>query len=85
MRGAVVVGKKARVIAMPSDLLMPTGIKTLDKVLGGGLPVAGNVLLLGDPLCGKKPMMMQFLYEGLKMNIPGIFVLTDFGFRNGKA
>ncbi len=85
MRGAVVVGKNARVIAMPSDLLMPTGIKTLDKVLGGGLPVAGNVLLLGDPLCGKKPMMMQFLYEGLKMNIPGIFVLTDFGFSEWKS
>ncbi|MFA6489423.1 MAG: RAD55 family ATPase [Candidatus Micrarchaeia archaeon] len=69
---------------MPSDLLMPTGIKTLDKMLGGGLPVAGNVLLLGDPLCGKKPLMMQFIYEGLQMNIPGIFVLTDFGYLEWK-
>jgi KaiC/GvpD/RAD55 family RecA-like ATPase len=70
---------------MPSDVLLPTGIKSLDKVLGGGLPVAGNVLLLGDPLCGKKPIMMQFIYEGLKMNIPGIFVLTDFGFQEWKT
>ncbi len=70
---------------MPSDLLMPTGIKSLDKILGGGLPVAGNVLLLGDPLCGKKPLMMQFIWEGLKMNIPGIFVLTDFGFSEWKT
>jgi len=70
---------------MPSDLLLPTGIKTLDKVLGGGLPVAGNVLLVGTPLCGKKPLMMQFLWEGLKMNIPGIFVLTDFGFSEWKT
>ncbi|MCX8198198.1 MAG: RAD55 family ATPase [Candidatus Micrarchaeota archaeon] len=70
---------------MPSDLLLPTGIKTLDSILGGGLPVAGNILLDGDPLCGKKPLMMQFVWEGLRMNIPGIFVLTDFGFEEWKA
>ena len=53
--------------------------------MGGGLPTQGNVLLFGDPLCGKKPLLMQFIYEGLKMNIPGIFVLTDFGFPEWKA
>jgi len=65
---------------MQSDLVFPTGIASLDAVLGGGLPASGNVLLCGDPLCGKKPLLMQFVHEGLKMNIPGIFVLTDFGF-----
>ena len=64
--------------------IYPTGIKSLDTVLGGGMPPAGNVLLYGDPLCGKKPLMMQFVYEGLRMNIPGIFVLTDFGFEDWK-
>ena len=70
---------------MASDLLLPTGIKSLDEIIGGGLPTQGNVLLFGDPLCGKKPLMMQFIYEGLKMNIPGIFVLTDFGFAEWKG
>jgi KaiC/GvpD/RAD55 family RecA-like ATPase len=70
---------------MPSDLLFPTGIKGLDTMLGGGMPPAGNVLVYGDPLCGKKPLLMQFVYEGLKMNIPGIFLLTDFGFAEWKA
>ncbi len=70
---------------MASDLLYPTGIRTLDEILGGGLPATGNILLDGDPLCGKKPLMMQFVYEGLKMNIPGIFVLTDYGFPEWKA
>ncbi|MCX8196988.1 MAG: RAD55 family ATPase [Candidatus Micrarchaeota archaeon] len=65
---------------MPSDLVLPTGIKGLDDILGGGLPLQSNVLLYGDPLCGKKPLLMQFVYEGLKMNIPGIFVLLDYGF-----
>jgi KaiC/GvpD/RAD55 family RecA-like ATPase len=70
---------------MVSDLLLPTGLKSFDEILGGGLPIAGNVLLYGEPLCGKKPLMMQFIYEGLRMNIPGIFVLTDFGFAEWKA
>ena len=70
---------------MASDLLLPTGIKSLDEILGGGLPMAGNVLLDGDPLCGKKPLMMQFVWEGLRMNIPGIFVLTDYGFAEWKT
>ncbi|MCX8175229.1 MAG: RAD55 family ATPase [Candidatus Micrarchaeota archaeon] len=70
---------------MASDLLLPTGIKSLDDILGGGLPVAGNVLLYGEPLCGKKPLMMQFVWEGLRMNIPGIFVLTDYGFAEWKS
>lgn len=69
---------------MVSDLLLPTGLKSLDELLGGGLPISGNLLLYGDPLCGKKPLLMQFIYEGLRMNIPGIFVLTDYGFAEWK-
>lgn len=70
---------------MASDLLLPTGIKNLDDILGGGLPMQGNVMLYGDPLCGKKPLLMQFIHEGLKMNIPGILVLTDFGYQEWKG
>ncbi|MEM4348221.1 MAG: RAD55 family ATPase [Candidatus Anstonellaceae archaeon] len=70
---------------MPADLLLPTGIKNLDDILGGGLPLQSNVMLYGDPLCGKKPLLMQFIYEGLKMNIPGIFVLVDYGFEEWKG
>lgn len=57
----------------------------MDDILGGGLPTQGNVMLYGDPLCGKKPLLMQFIYEGLRMNIPGIFVLADYGFAEWKA
>ncbi|MFA4982617.1 MAG: RAD55 family ATPase [Candidatus Micrarchaeia archaeon] len=70
---------------MPSDLLYPTGIKSLDAILDGGLPPTANVLLYGEPLCGKKPLLMQFIHEGLKMNVPGIFVLTDYGFADWKT
>jgi KaiC/GvpD/RAD55 family RecA-like ATPase len=69
---------------MAPELVYPTGIPSLDDILGGGLPVSGNMLILGDPMCGKKPLIMQFVFEGLKMNMPGIFVLTDFGFPEWK-
>lgn len=62
-----------------------TGIASLDDILGGGLPAKSNVLVYGDPLCGKKPLTMQFVYEGLKKDIPGIFVLTDYGWEDWKA
>lgn len=62
-----------------------TGIAGLDEILGGGLAAQSNVLVYGDPLCGKKPLVMQFIYEGLKKDIPGIFVLTDYGYADWKA
>ncbi len=68
----------------PGTNLAPIGIPTLDEVLNGGLPKSSNILLYGDPLCGKKPLLMQFIYEGLKKNIPGIFVLTDYGYPEWK-
>ena len=68
----------------PSVALYPTGIRSLDAILGGGLAQGCNVLVHGDPLCGKKPLLMQFLYEGLLMNVPGAFVLTDYGYEDWK-
>jgi len=47
--------------------------------MGGGLPPQSNVLVYGEPLCGKKPLIMQYIYEGLAEGVPGIFVLTDYG------
>ncbi|MEM2138272.1 MAG: RAD55 family ATPase [Candidatus Anstonellaceae archaeon] len=70
---------------MPSSNLVPTGIQTLDDVLNGGVPSPANLLVYGDPLCGKKPLLMQFIYEGLRKGIPGIFVLTDYSYPEWKA
>ncbi len=61
-----------------------TGIGALDKMLGGGLPIGSNVLLYGKPMCGKKPLMMEFAYEGLKQGIPCIFILTDYSYEDWK-
>lgn len=61
-----------------------TGISSLDKLLGGGLPPRTNLLFYGGPMTGKKPLLMQFIYEGLKMGTPGIFVLTDHSYDDWK-
>lgn len=70
---------------MPAPKLIPTGIQTLDDVLNGGVPPSANILIYGDPLCGKKPLLMQYIYEGLKIGVPGIFVLTDYSYPEWKA
>jgi len=61
-----------------------TGIETLDALLGGGLPHDASILVIGSPKSGKKPLMMQFAYEGLKMGTPAIIVLTDYSYENWK-
>ncbi len=67
---------------MAAPYLVKTGLPSLDALLGGGLPPQANVLLYGPPLCGKKPLCMQFIHEGLKRSIPGIFLLTDYGYED---
>jgi KaiC/GvpD/RAD55 family RecA-like ATPase len=56
-----------------------TGIPSLDAIMGGGLPPQSNILVYGEPLCGKKPLIMQYIYQGLQEGMPGMFVLTDYG------
>ncbi len=62
-----------------------TGVPGLDQILGGGLPTRANILLYGEPMCGKKIMAMQYIYAGLQEDSPGIFVLTDFGYQDWRA
>lgn len=69
---------------MPTEKKYMIGIPTLDGLLGGGLNPGSNILLFGEPLCGKKLILMQYIYEGLRSQTPGIFVLTDFGYQEWK-
>jgi KaiC/GvpD/RAD55 family RecA-like ATPase len=69
---------------MPTETKNLSLIPTLDKLLGGGLNPGSNILLYGEPLCGKKLLLMQYIYEGLRSQTPGIFVLTDFGYLEWK-
>ncbi len=71
--------------SMASGSKVKTGVKGLDIVLGGGLEAPSNILIYGSPMCGKRPLLMELMYHGMKQGIPVIYVLTDFGYGDWKA
>jgi circadian clock protein KaiC len=54
---------------------VPTGLRELDGLLGGGLPKGGIVLVAGGPGTGKTILGTQFLYQGATLyGESGVFV-----------
>jgi len=54
---------------------IPTGIKGLDDMLGGGLPPGRCILVCGGPGSGKTILGVQFLYNGAtEYNETGLYV-----------
>ena len=51
-----------------SDTLVASGAKSLDVLLGGGLPFGSTTLVLGSPGIGKTTFGLQFLDEGARAN-----------------
>jgi DNA repair protein RadA/Sms len=49
-------------VEIEDDLRLMTGIRELDRVLGGGLVAGSLVLIGGDPGIGKSTLMLQTLY-----------------------
>jgi circadian clock protein KaiC len=56
------------------DERVPTGIRGLDEVLGGGLPAQRVHLLEGDPGTGKTTVALQFLLDGVARGETCLFV-----------
>ncbi len=54
-----------------------TGVRRLDDLLYGGLPLNSNIFVYGPPFTGKSVLLNLFIAEGLRKGIPAIFVLTD--------
>jgi KaiC domain protein len=54
-----------------------TGIPGFDEILNGGIPKRNVVLLSGGPGTGKSIMASQFLWNGLQMGEPGIYVALE--------
>jgi len=49
-------------VEIDQDIRLKTGIRELDRVLGGGLVSGSLVLIGGDPGIGKSTLMLQALY-----------------------
>lgn len=56
---------------------VPTGIKSLDSVLSGGLPKGSNILVIGPFGSGKSTLARRFILEGLKRKERCLLVLID--------
>jgi len=61
----------------PSLLKCPTGIKGLDEITDGGLPLGRPTLVCGGSGCGKTLLAMEFLVRGAEMLEPGIFLAFE--------
>ena len=56
----------------------PTGVRGLDEILGGGLPLGRPTLVCGGAGCGKTLLAMQFLCRGaLDAGEPGVFIAFE--------
>ena len=54
-----------------------TGIPGMDEILYGGIPKRNVVLLSGGPGTGKSIFSYQYLWNGLRMGEPGVFVALE--------
>jgi len=60
---------------MNGKKLCETGIKELDRLLGGGIPIKTGVLVAGGPGTGKTIMCHEFLFRGVeKFNENGVYL-----------
>jgi class 3 adenylate cyclase/KaiC/GvpD/RAD55 family RecA-like ATPase len=55
-----------------------SGVESLDRVIGGGLPEGTVTLVYGAPKTGKSVFAYQFLMESVRDNVPCIFIMTDY-------
>lgn len=56
----------------------PTGIKGLDEITDGGLPLGRTTLICGTAGCGKTLMGMEFIVRGiLDYSEPGVFMAFE--------
>jgi circadian clock protein KaiC len=59
-------------------LKAPTGIRGLDEITGGGLPLGRPTLICGAAGCGKTLLAMEFLVRGaVEQHEPGVFIAFE--------
>lgn len=54
-----------------------TGVATLDKMLGGGIPIGYSLLLVGPSGSGKTMLATEFLAEGARVGETGVIALFE--------
>ncbi|MGC2789467.1 MAG: ATPase domain-containing protein [Thermoplasmata archaeon] len=60
-----------------AEIKVKTGVRRLDDLLYGGFPAGAQLLVNGPAHTGKDVLARLFSVEGLKLNLPSIWVVTD--------
>ena len=63
--------------ASATSTKVKSGVRRLDDLLFGGIPPTSQMLVNGPAHTGKEILSRLFIAEGLKQNIPAIWVVTD--------
>jgi len=61
----------------PAEARLSTGVKELDRMLGGGIPVGYSVLVAGPSGSGKTVLATKFIAEGARQGEPGIIAIFE--------
>jgi circadian clock protein KaiC len=56
---------------------VPTGVRGLDEMMDGGIPMGSSILIAGPSGSGKTILSMQFLNEGLTRCEPGLLAVFE--------
>jgi len=52
---------------------LPTGVRGLDEILGGGLPEFSFNIIAGAPGCGKTTLAHQFVFANATQKRPALY------------
>jgi len=80
LRSVTPTGKEKRLARMNSGMdieRLSTGVKELDRILGGGIPRGFLVAVAGEPGTGKTVLCLHFTWQGILDGDRVIYVTTE--------
>lgn len=69
--------KRAASDVVPAKRRLSMGVPELDEMLGGGIPSAGSVLVVGPAGSGKTALAAQFVAAGLSNDEPAVIAVFE--------
>jgi circadian clock protein KaiC len=61
----------------PMEHRLTTGVAGLDEMMGGGIPRAYSVLVVGPSGAGKTVLTNEFILEGIRLGEPGVIAVFE--------
>ncbi|MFW9799499.1 MAG: ATPase domain-containing protein [Candidatus Thorarchaeota archaeon] len=64
---------------MKGDLILPSGVSVLDRLLNGGLPTGKFIHVYGEAASGKTTLALQFVSAAFRIGVDTIYVNSETG------